>query len=402
MTGVLDDYAALLGDVKARIAGAQTRAALAANRELMRLYWEIGRLIDARQDEEGWGAAVIPRLARDLARELPDAKGFSERNLKRMVQFFRGYPTLGRAADDTSTAIGPQPVAQSPVGAPPGPANAEGRGRAEGAGGAIGPQAVAQFVEGSAGASQAGLTALVLGVPWGHNILLLQRVPDAGARAWYLRRCLAEGWSRDVLGLMIKSEAHTRQGKAVTNFDASLPPGQSDLARQTLKDPYIFDFLALDADYRERELEAGLLAHLERFLLELGVGFAFVGRQHKLTLAGDDFYLDLLFYHLKLRCFVVIELKVGPFKAEYAGKMNLYLNLVDDTLRHPSDAPTIGLVLCQDKKEILAEYALRGLDKPIGVSAYELTRTLPTELASALPTVAEIEAELTAGEEDPA
>jgi len=155
-------------------------------------------------------------------------------------------------------------------------------------------------------------------------------------------------------------------------------------------------------DYRERELEAGLLAHLERFLLELGVGFAFVGRQHKLTLAGEDFYLDLLFYHLKLRCFVVIELKVGPFKAEYAGKMNLYLNLVDDTLRHPSDAPTIGLVLCQDKKEILAEYALRGLDKPIGVSAYELTRTLPTELASALPTVAEIEAELTAGEEDPA
>lgn len=188
----------------------------------------------------------------------------------------------------------------------------------------------------------------------------------------------------------------------MTNFATSLPAPQSDLAQQVVKDPYVFDFLALDAGFRERELEIGLLAHLERFLLELGVGFAFVGRQVRLPLGEDEFFVDLLFYHLKLRCFVVVELKAGPFKAEYAGKMNLYLNLVDDTLRHPSDAPSIGLVLCQDKKRVLAEYALRGLDKPIGVSEYELTRALPTELTSALPTIDAIEAELTSDGPDEA
>jgi predicted nuclease of restriction endonuclease-like (RecB) superfamily len=200
---------------------------------------------------------------------------------------------------------------------------------------------------------------------------------------------------------MIKSAAHTRQGAAVTNFAERLPLPQSDLAQQALKDPYVFDFLTLDAPFRERELEGHLLTHLERFLLELGVGFAFVGRQHHITLGEDDFYLDLLFYHLKLRCFVVIDLKVGAFRAEYAGKMNLYLNLIDDTLRHPSDHPSIGLILCQDQKRILAEYALRGMDKPIGISEYELTRALPAELASALPSVDELEAELTGGEEEP-
>ena len=356
----LVDYAALLGQVKARIAGAQLRAALAANRALLTLYWEIGRMLAARQSAEGWGAAVIPRLAADLARELPDARGFSERNLKRMVQFYRAYPELLVAAQASS--IGPQAVAQ------------------------IRPQSVAQDADDP--------DAPALEIPWGHNILILQSISDAETRRFYLRACSREGWSRDVLGLMIKSRAHERAGAAVTNFSATLPAPQSDLARQTLKDPYVFDFLALDAGFRERELETALLAHLERFLLELGVGFAFVGRQVRLTLEGDEFFVDLLFYHLKLRCFVVVELKVGPFKAEHAGKMNLYLNLVDDTMRHPADAPSIGLILCQDKKRVLAEYALRGLDKPIGVSEYELTRALPTDLASTLPTIEAIEAEL--------
>jgi predicted nuclease of restriction endonuclease-like (RecB) superfamily len=392
----LDHYAELLGQVKARITGAQARAALAANRELLALYWEIGRLIDTRQTEEGWGAGVIPRLARDLATELPDARGFSERNLKRMVQYQHAYPQLGHLlepgaaglrateTDGSTPQIGPRAVAQSPTFA------------AE----AIGPQAVAKL---AARSPHDACAYLSLGLPWGHNILLLQKVTDHVTRLWYMQQCASEGWSRDVLALMLKSQAHARQGAATTNFDTSLPSPQSDLAHQTLKDPYVFDFLTLDAGFRERELELGLLAHLERFLLELGIGFAFVGRQHHIALGDDDFYLDLLFYHLKLRCFVVIDLKVGPFKAEFAGKMNLYLNLVDDTLRHATDQPSIGLILCQDKKQILAEYALRGMEKPIGVSAYELTRALPEEMASALPTIAAIEAELAGekvGEED--
>lgn len=354
----LSGYAALLGEVKTRIAGARVRAALAASRELLRLYWEIGRLIGERQADEGWGAGVIPRLAADLARELPESRGFSERNLKRLLRFAREYPALQPAgAAENSTTV---------------------------------PQAVAQRAD----------AAPFWSLPWGHHVLLFERVQDATERTWYMDAAVAEGWSRDALGLMIKSQAHRRAGAAVTNFATSLPAPQSDLAQQVVKDPYVFDFLALDAGFRERELEIGLLAHLERFLLELGVGFAFVGRQVRLPLGEDEFFVDLLFYHLKLRCFVVVELKAGPFKAEYAGKMNLYLNLVDDALRHPSDAPSIGLVLCQDKKRVLAEYALRGLDKPIGVSEYELTRALPTELTSALPTIDAIEAELTSERQD--
>lgn len=357
-------YADLLAEVRARVASAQVRAVLAANHELLRLYWDIGRMIDSRQDAQGWGAQVIPRLSRDIRSELPGIQGFSERNLKRMLRFYREYPSLNERA---LRPLAPRKVAAKEV-----------------------PPPVAQMSETHRSA--------MFSLPWGHHILLIERVKDPSSRVWYLERAVADAWSRDVLALMIRSAVHTREGTAVTNFAARLPSPHSDLAQQALKDPYIFDFLALDTPFHERELEGHLLAHLERFLLELGKGFAFVGRQHRITLDGDDFYLDLLFYHLKLRCFVVIDLKVGPFKAEYAGKMNLYLNLVDDTLRHADDHPSIGLILCQDQKRVLAEYALRGMDKPIGVSEYELTRALPTELRSALPTIDEIEAEL--GEED--
>lgn len=231
-------------------------------------------------------------------------------------------------------------------------------------------------------------------LPWAHNVLLMA-VKDEAVRGWYAAQALGHGWSRNVLKLQIDSQAHARQGKLTSNFAARLPP-QSDLAQQSLKDPYIFDFLALDADFRERELEAGLVRHLEKFLLELGQGFAFVGRQYPLTVGENDSYIDLLFYHLKLRCFVVIELKRGEFKPEYAGKLNFYCNVVDDTLRHDADAPTIGLMLCQGKDSLLAEYALRGIDKPIGVASYELTRSLPPALQSALPSIEAIEAELAA------
>jgi predicted nuclease of restriction endonuclease-like (RecB) superfamily len=225
-------------------------------------------------------------------------------------------------------------------------------------------------------------------------VILIQKVKHLPTRLWYARKAFEHGWSRDVLSLQIQSRAHERHGRAVTNFDQTLPPLQSDLAAQLLKDPYLFDFLTLEKPFHERELETGLLQHLQDFLVELGAGFAFVGRQVHMVLDEDDFYLDLLFYHLKLRCFVVIDLKVGPFKAEYAGKMNFYLNAVDDQLRHAEDQPSIGLILCQDKTRVVAEYALRGLRKAIGVSEYQLTRALPKKLQSALPSIEQIEAEL--------
>lgn len=390
----LTRYADLPAEVKTRVAGAQVRAALAANHELRRLNWDIGRMIDARRRAEGWGARVIPSLAVDLARELPSAKGFSERNLKRMVPCFHAYPVLAGVAP-CATQSRPQAVAQL--------ANPEADARNSATRDVEAPTEARTAPHSPAPSDPAELCAhRSLNLPWGHNILLLQKTADLQTRTWHMQRCSDEGWSRDVLDLQIKSHAHTRQGAAVTNFAERLPPTQSNLAQQAIKDPYVFDFLTLDAPFRQRELDAHLLLQLlERSLLELGVGFALVGRQHRLTLGDDDFYLDLLFYHLKLRCFVVVDLKIGAFKAEYAGKMNLYLNLVDDTLRHPSDQPSIGLILCQDNKRLLAEYALRGIDKPIGVSEYELTRALPSELASALPTVQEIEAELADDEVEP-
>ena len=239
------------------------------------------------------------------------------------------------------------------------------------------------------------LQQLAAKLTWAHNVLLIQKVKDLRARLWYVQQIITHGWSHNVLALQIKSEAHARAGKAVHNFHATLPPPQSDLAAQVLKDPYIFDFLTLAEPFRERELELALLDQVQKFLLELGQGFAFVGRQYHLDVGTDDFYLDLLFYHLRLRCFVVVDLKRGPFKAEYAGKMNFYCNVVDDRLRHADDQPTIGLILCQDKNRIVAEYALKGVKKAIGVSEYQLTRALPKKFRSSLPSVEEMEMELT-------
>jgi predicted nuclease of restriction endonuclease-like (RecB) superfamily len=235
---------------------------------------------------------------------------------------------------------------------------------------------------------------LLWSIPWFHHAILLEKVKDRAVRLWYMQQTLANGWSRNVLLLMINSKADSRQGTLLSNFDRLLPSPQSDLVRQALKDPYIFDFLTLEEPFHERELESKLLHQLERFLLELGQGFAFVARQFPLQVGASDFRIDLLFFHLKLRCFVVIDLKKGEFQPEYAGKMNFYLAVVDDKLRHETDAPSIGLILCQDRNQIVAEYALRGATTPIGISEYELTRALPANFRSALPTVEEIESEL--------
>ncbi len=364
-------YSELLLEIKARVRHAQQRAVLSANAEMIVMYWDVGRMIASRQEREGWGAKVIPRLAVDLKNELPEEKGFSPANLKRMVRFWSETPEF--------SSIGARPVRQI----------AEDKSSV--AGTEISAQSVRQLSE---LATDNLSTALLLQVSWSHNIALMQMVKDKSVRFWYARQTIEQGWSRDVLTAQIKSQAHQRQGAAITNFGDKLPAMHAQLATGMLKDPFIFDFLTLEEPFHERELETGLLHHIEKFLLELGRGFAFVGRQYRLDVSDRDYYLDLLFYHLQLRCFVVVDLKKGEFKPEYSGKMNFYCSVVDDQLRHPQDQPTLGLILCQTKDRIIAEYSLRDIDKPIGVADYELTRALPEKLASSLPSIEAIEAEL--------
>jgi predicted nuclease of restriction endonuclease-like (RecB) superfamily len=364
-------YRDLLGDIKTRVRQGQRRAALSANAEMIHMYWDIGRMIAARQEKEGWGAGVIPRLSADLKNELPEQKGFSERNIGRMIAFFREYSILPQpaakfTAADQTLSIGAQPAPQftdAPIVQQP--------------------------------AAQLPLPPKILfGLPWFHHVVLIEKVKDLPTRYWYAKQAFEQGWTRDALTLQIKNRAHERQGAAITNFATTLPEPHAAIAQGLLKDPYLFDFLTLEEPFHERELETGLLLHLEKFLLELGRGFAFVGRQYRIEVSDREFYLDLIFYHLHLRCFIVIDLKKGDFKPEYAGKMNFYCSAVDDLLRHEHDVATIGLILCQTKDRILAEYSLRDIHKPIGLADYELTRALPKELASSLPSIEDIEAEL--------
>ncbi|KVW75836.1 PDDEXK nuclease domain-containing protein [Burkholderia ubonensis] len=329
-----DDYRSWLTDLKQRVEHARQRAAASANRELVTLYWQIGRDILERQQQRGWGAKVIDQLARDLKDAFPDMRGFSPRNLKYMRALAQAWP---------APEFVQQPAAQ---------------------------------------------------LPWFHLCTLLDKVKDPADRDWYAGKSLEHGWSRNVLAMQIDTQAHTRAGSAVTNFDARLPPPQSDLAREALKDPYVFDFLGLTENAQERDIEQALTRHITRFLLELGAGFAFVGRQYRLEVGGDEFFIDLLFYHLKLRCYVVVELKATPFRPDYAGQLNFYLSAVDAQLRAPEDQPTIGLLLCRERNRLVAEYALRGMANPMGVAEYQLLRQIPKSLESGLPSIDRIEAEL--------
>ena len=324
-------YAALLEDLKSRIRTAQMRASTAVNRELILLNWSIGREISARFQTEEWGSKIVNRLASDLQAEFPGVEGFSPRNLRYMRTFAEAWP---------DTAMLPQ---------------------------------------------------LVATLPWGHHRVLLDRIKDHATREWYLKAAVEYGWSRNILVHQIEGRRHERQGKALTNFSRTLPAGDSDLAEQLLKDPYNFDFLSLGPSARERELERGLLIHLRDLLLELGRGFAFVGSQVPLTVAGDTFYIDLLFYHVRLHCYFVIELKIGPFKPEYAGKLNFYLSAVDDILRTERDDPTIGLLLCESRNDPVVEYAFKDIQKPIGISTYRLTRELPELLQSEVPSIEDLQ-----------
>jgi predicted nuclease of restriction endonuclease-like (RecB) superfamily len=340
-------YAEFLDGLKTRIRTAQVRAALAVNRELIALYWEIGRAVVERQQAEGWGRSVIERLAKDLQAAFPGVGGFSPSNVWRMRGFYLAY-----SAEVRNLA---QPVRE---------------------------------LDGST------LPASVAEIPWGHNILLIEKLQDPSARLWFARMTTEQGWSRSVLGMQIEAGAHRRQGKALTNFAATLPAPQSDLARDLLKDPYNFDFLTLADDAQEKHHQAGLLDHLREFLIELGVGFAFVGSRYHLEVGGKDYYLDLLFYHLKLRGFVVIELKVTEFEPEHLGKMNFYLSAVDEQLRHAEDRASIGLILCPVRNSVVVEYALRDTTKPIGVAGYTAGRALPADIRDQLPSPERLEEEL--------
>lgn len=329
-----DGYTEWLSELKGRIHSAQQRAALAVNRELVLLYWQIGRDILSRQAEQGWGAKVIERLAHDLRTAFPDMKGFSPRNLKYMRAFAEAWP---------EAEFVQQPAAQ---------------------------------------------------IPWGHNLVLLDRLNTEADRRWYAAKSIEHNWSRNVLAMQIETRLLERSGTAVTNFPASLPKPQSDLAHESLKDPYRFDFLGLTDEAQERDIEHALVKHVTEFLLELGAGFAFVGRQVLLDVGGDEFFIDLLFYHLKLRCYVVIELKAGKFKPEHLGQLGFYLTAVDRQVKSEQDNPTIGLLLCKSKNKVVAEYALGDKTQPMGIAEYKLLESLPAELQTSLPSIEQIEREL--------
>jgi predicted nuclease of restriction endonuclease-like (RecB) superfamily len=336
------DYAVWLTELKARIHGAQQRATLAVNRELVLLYWQIGRDILDRQGREGWGTKVIERLAQDLRNAFPEMKGFSPRNLKYMRTFAEAWPD-------------------------------------------------GEFVQ----------EVLAL-LPWYHQLALLDKLKSADERRWYAAKAIEHNWSRNVLVIQIETRLLERQGQAVTNFRLALPKPQSDLARESLKDPYRFDFLGLSDQAQEREIEHALVKYVTEFLLELGAGFAYVGRQVLLTVGDEEFFIDLLFYHLKLRCFVVIELKAGVFKPEHLGQLGFYLTAIDRDMKSAHDNPTIGLLLCKTKNKVVAEYALGDKTQPMGIAEYRLVESLPAELQTSLPSIELLEQALAneAGEDD--
>ena len=329
-------YAGFLGGLKRRIARERVRAVLAANSAMVMLYWEIGRAILVSQEKEGWGTKVVDRLSLDLRRAFPEMTGLGVRNLLFMRQFGAAWP------------------------------------------------------------DRAIVKGVLSQLPWYHNLALLQKLDKPDSRLWYAEKALELGLSRDLLVTQIESRLHEREGHAQHNFADTLPPADSDMAAQAFKDPYLLDFLGSADPRREAELEQRLVDHIQRFLLELGQGFAFVGRQVPITVGEREFRMDLVFYHLRLRCYVILELKAGRFEPEYVGKLNMYLHAVDDILSHPDDKPSIGLLLVRQKDQLLVEYSLAGTRKPMGVAQWEreLTQSLPEELRASLPTVAEIEAEL--------
>jgi predicted nuclease of restriction endonuclease-like (RecB) superfamily len=357
-----DDYVAWFKKLKAKIRSTQIRAALAASRELILFYWELGEDISRKLAETNWGDKVIDQLAKDLRSDFPDMQGFSRSNLYYTKKFYEVFSTFTSDAE-----IVPPTGAQIDETFVP----------------RFGAQIIPAIVQQVGGQ-----------LPWSHIKILLDKVSGYKEMQFYINQTIENGWNRDVLALQIKSDLFSRQGTSISNFKATLPAPQSDLAQQTIKDPFSFDFLTMTQPYNERDIENQLIEHITKFLLELGKGFAFVGKQYHLEVGETDYYLDLLFYHIKLKCYVVIELKNTKFIPEYAGKLNFYLSAVDSLLKTVSDNPTIGILLCRDKNKIETEFALRDINKPMGVSEFTLTEVLPDNLRGSLPTVEEIEADI--------
>jgi len=362
-----NNYRDWINELKTKVRSSQAKAALAVNTELIQLYWELGEMISKKLDESDWGDKVISNISNDLREEFPAMGGLSETNLKYCRLFFKFYSfEISQQAVDQLREVESVEIVQQAVGQLKNDVNQQI---------AIRQQAVAQ-------------------IPWGHNILIFTKCDDVETALFYVRQTIDNQWSRATLKDQLKSQLHLRKGKTVSNFKSTLPATMSSLIQETLKDPYVFDFLQLDTEYREKDVENQLIHHINRFLLELGKGFAFVGQQYSLIVSEKEYFIDLLFYHTRLKCYVVIELKNTEFKPEYTGKLNFYLSAVDSLVKMDNDNPSIGLLLCREKDGIEAEFALRDIQKPIGISEYILTKELPDNLKSSLPTIEEIESQL--------
>ena len=352
----ITEYTQLLNQIKQRVQLAQKRAIFSASAEMLRMYWDIGEMLFNKQKEAGWGTKILERISADLKNDFPDIKGFSVRNCQFMIQFYKEY-------NQELTFTKPT---------------------------------VSQIESANTKPSVSQLQTQKFKLPitqigWAHNVVIMQRVKDIDARYWYMVQTIKNSWSRDFLAEAIKLDYYGKHGALSNNFDATLPTVQSKQVKEMLKDPYVFDMLTFADEYTERDIELGLIKHIEKFLLELGSGFAFMGRQYHIEVSDSDYYIDLLFYHVFTHRYVVIELKRGEFKPEYIGKLNFYCSAVDDILCGEGDNQTIGLLLCQNKDKVKAEYALRDINKPIGISEYELGQALPEQLRSSLPTIEEIE-----------
>jgi predicted nuclease of restriction endonuclease-like (RecB) superfamily len=341
------EYRVFIQDVKQRIQSAQIKAAVSVNMALLLLYWDLAEQIVLKQQESAWGDGFLVQMSKDLKVEFPEMKGFSKRNLELMRQWYRFW--------SGGDVIAQQPATQL---------------------------------------SKSSLAEQIFQIPWWHNITIVSKIKNIDEAIFYVQKTIQNGWSRSVLTHHIEAQLYQREGKAVTNFEMRLPSPQSNLARQLIKNPYNFDFLTLREHHDEQELEDALVNHITRFLLELGAGFSYLGRQYKLEVGGDDFFIDLLFYHVQLHCYFVIELKTVKFKPEFAGKLGFYISAVDGILKTEQDNPTLGLLICKSKNDVVVEYTLQDIHKPIGVSEYMITQNLPDELKSSLPSIEEIEAEL--------
>lgn len=364
------NYAALLRQIKQRVLLAQQRAIYAANEEMLRMYWDIGKMLQQSQQTDGWGKKTLQRLSVDLKNDYPEIKGFSVRNMQCMMQFFGEYN------QELTMVKGATPIITQSV--------------------------IAQLEKASKAMTQSVIAPLegynfalpIKHLGWTHNLILMQQVKDIRARYWYMVQSIASHWKTRYLQEAIQLDYYGKHGALANNFTETLPAPEADEVKSLLKDPYIFDMLTFTDQYNERDVEIGLVKHVEKFLVEMGAGFAFMGRQYHIEVSGDDYYIDMLMYNTFLHRYLVIELKDTEFKPEYIGKLNFYCSAVDDVLCREGDNRTIGLLLCKTKDRIKAEYALRDIQKPIGISDYELGQVLPKNFRGSLPTIEEIEKEL--------